>query len=130
MASTTSTSTPATTTRGSTSSNKDHQTQTNLNLSANFAHPNTTSSASFSTTTTTNPKSPAAIGYDHEVYLQLMAGQGETIPKTPNQIYREERALRRTTRALDPAILDPQGDPSPVDFECAETQGAKERLTY
>lgn len=87
-----------------------------------------------------------------------MAGRGETIPKTPNQIYREvyisflpvsrpvhgdksqrtrlwlihvqERALRRTTRALDPAILDPQGDPSPVDLECAEREGAKERLRF
>ncbi|KAL4896767.1 hypothetical protein BDV59DRAFT_199117 [Aspergillus ambiguus] len=91
-------------------------TTTHLHLSANFAH---------------NPQSksphPSTIGYDHEVYLQLLAGREGAAQKTPNQIYREERARRRTTRALDPAILDPQGDPSPVDFECAENQGWKEK---
>jgi hypothetical protein len=38
----------------------------------------------------------------------------------------QERARRRTTRALDPAILDPQGDPSPIDFECAEVQSKRD----
>ncbi|KAF9892000.1 hypothetical protein FE257_002964 [Aspergillus nanangensis] len=84
-----------------------------LHLSANFAN---------------NPKSKSTIGYDHEAYLQLTAGRDETVEKTPNQIYQEERARRRTTRALDPAILDPQGDPSPVDFECAESEGLKDRV--
>ncbi|EAU36451.1 predicted protein [Aspergillus terreus NIH2624] len=108
--STTSTAVATATTATATASTGD----THLHLSANFAH---------------NPqtKSPP-IGYDHEVYLQLLAGREGAVQKTPNQIYREERARRRTTRALDPAILDPQGDPSPVDFECAENQGVKERL--
>ncbi|KAE8383541.1 hypothetical protein BDV26DRAFT_287381 [Aspergillus bertholletiae] len=89
--------------------NKNLLTETPLDLSANFAN---------------NRK--GAVGYDHEVYLQLTAGSNAE--KTPNQVYREERVRQRTTRALDPAILDPQGEPGPVDFECAEHEGVKERL--
>ncbi|KAL5359521.1 hypothetical protein BJX96DRAFT_148592 [Aspergillus floccosus] len=57
------------------------KTTTSLHLSANFAH---------------NPqaKSPP-IGYDHEVYLQLLAGREGAVQKTPNQIYREVRFPRR-----------------------------------
>ncbi|KAE8351938.1 hypothetical protein BDV28DRAFT_10575 [Aspergillus coremiiformis] len=80
-----------------------------LDLSANFAN---------------NRK--MAVGYDHEVYLQLTTGRNAE--KTPNQLYLEERFRQRTTRALDPAILDPQGEPGPVDFECAEHEGVKERF--
>lgn len=43
-------------------------------------------------------------------------------------ILSQERTRRLTTRALDPAILDPRGDPSSVDFECAEIQRKKDRL--
>ncbi|KAL4751757.1 hypothetical protein BDW72DRAFT_87295 [Aspergillus terricola var. indicus] len=31
-------------------------------------------------------------------------------------------------RALNPAISDPRGDPSPIDFECAESQRIRERF--
>ncbi|KJK62447.1 hypothetical protein P875_00095366 [Aspergillus parasiticus SU-1] len=89
--------------------NKNLPAESALDLSANFAN---------------NRK--GAVGYDHEVYLQLTAGRNAE--KTPNQVYREERVRQRTTRALDPAILDPQGEPGPVDFECAEHEGVKERL--
>ncbi|KAL4933851.1 uncharacterized protein BDV17DRAFT_286658 [Aspergillus undulatus] len=44
--------------------------------------------------------------------------------KTPTQKYREEWVRR----ALNPAISDPRGDPSPIDFECAETQRVRERV--
>ncbi|KAL2848567.1 hypothetical protein BJY01DRAFT_246291 [Aspergillus pseudoustus] len=89
-------------------------------LSANFAH---------------DPKIPFAVNYDQEVYLQLMAGEdgakagegGDTrkkLNKTPTQIYREEWVRR----ALNPAISDPRGDPSPNDFECAESQRERDRF--
>ncbi|KAL2808352.1 hypothetical protein BJX63DRAFT_38033 [Aspergillus granulosus] len=88
-------------------------------LSANFAH---------------DPKVPFAVNYDQEIYLQLMAGTegregegGETkkrLNKTPTQIYREEWVRR----ALNPAISDPRGDPSPNDFECAESQRERDRF--
>lgn len=31
-------------------------------------------------------------------------------------------------RALNPAISDPRGEPSSIDFECAETQKARDRF--
>ncbi|KAF7592195.1 hypothetical protein BBP40_000536 [Aspergillus hancockii] len=110
--STTTTTTTATTTTSTPNTRpkqKIHLGETPLDLSANFAN---------------NRKVP--VGYDHEVYLQLTAGKDAE--KTPNQVYREERVRQRTTRALDRAILDPQGEPGPVDFECAEHEGVKERL--
>ncbi|KAL4989155.1 hypothetical protein BDW68DRAFT_176276 [Aspergillus falconensis] len=90
-------------------------------LGANFAH---------------DPKAPFTVNYDQEVYLQFMAGEesdGTGTPdanknknknKTLNQIYREEWVRR----ALNPAISDPRGDPSPIDFECAESQRVRERF--
>ncbi|EAL89499.1 hypothetical protein KXW98_003979 [Aspergillus fumigatus] len=116
-----STSTPASRSRStSTSTSKFSTTVTastpsTLQLSANFAGAHTKSHAGNSN----------AVGYDHETYLQLTAGE-KAKEKTPNQVYREERARRRTTRALDPAILEPQGDPSPIDFECAEVQSKRD----
>ncbi|KAL3464675.1 hypothetical protein BJX64DRAFT_88028 [Aspergillus heterothallicus] len=99
-----------------------HQTRPSLyqGLRANFAH---------------DPKAPFAVNYDQEAYLQLMAGEegpgtgegGEArrkLNKTPTQIYREEWVRR----ALNPAISDPRGDPSPNDFECAESQREKDRF--
>ncbi|EAW10721.1 uncharacterized protein ACLA_051930 [Aspergillus clavatus NRRL 1] len=83
-----------------------------LQLSANFAG--------------AHSKSPNAVGYDHETYFQLTTAGGRSTEKTPNQVYREERVRRRTTRALDRAISDPQGDPSPIDFECAEFQAKRD----
>ncbi|KAI9375982.1 hypothetical protein BJX61DRAFT_539298 [Aspergillus egyptiacus] len=88
-------------------------------LSANFA----------------DPKAPFAVNYDQEVYLQLMAGEEEAgtpagtatkknKSKTPTQIYREEWVRR----ALDPAISDPRGDPSPIDLECAENQRVRDKF--
>ncbi|KAB8236218.1 uncharacterized protein BDW43DRAFT_308484 [Aspergillus alliaceus] len=111
MTTTTSTSTTTTTTPAKKPKTKPQtsQPETPLDLSANFAN---------------NRKVP--VGYDHEVYLQLTAGRNAE--KTQNQVYREERVRQWTTRALDPAILDPQGEPGPVDFECAEHEGVKERL--
>ncbi|KAL4941559.1 hypothetical protein BDV06DRAFT_179051 [Aspergillus oleicola] len=74
--------------------------------------------------------------------------------KTPKQIYRElyfsvyprrqnkggfhtlllhkrlilVRLKQWVRRALNPAISDPRGDPSPIDFECAEHQRVRERI--
>ncbi|EAW24852.1 uncharacterized protein NFIA_103400 [Aspergillus fischeri NRRL 181] len=112
-----STSTPTST---STSTSKSSTTVTasappTLHLSANFAGAHSKPHAG----------NPSAVGYDHEIYLQLTAGE-KAKEKTPNQVYREERARRRTTRALDLAILEPQGDPSPIDFECAEVQSKRD----
>ncbi|OJJ57554.1 hypothetical protein ASPSYDRAFT_90837 [Aspergillus sydowii CBS 593.65] len=110
-------------------------------LGPNFAH---------------NPKAPFTVSYDQEVYLQLMAGEEDAAQtgvapgssgsgsgsgtgpdagnrtagtkkntlKTPTQIYREEWVRR----ALNPAISDPRGEPSSTDFECAETQRARDRF--
>ncbi|KAL4955601.1 hypothetical protein BDW69DRAFT_182347 [Aspergillus filifer] len=98
-------------------------------LGANFAH---------------NPQAPGpyTVNYDQETYSQYMAdedaaalaaeaatGTGSTGPetkktKTPKQIYREQWVRR----ALNPAISDPRGDPSPIDFECAENQSVRERI--
>ncbi|CBF75833.1 predicted protein [Aspergillus nidulans FGSC A4] len=90
-------------------------------LGANFAH---------------DPKAPFSVNYDQEVYFQFMAGEEGTDTgspdanknknknKTLNQIYREEWVRR----ALNPAISDPRGDPSPIDFECAESQRIRERF--
>ncbi|KAL6236231.1 hypothetical protein BDW75DRAFT_117004 [Aspergillus navahoensis] len=100
-------------------------------LGANFAH---------------DPKAPFTVNYDQEVYLQFMAGEesaGTGTPdanknkkknKTLNQIYRERRGVclpylkEWVRRALNPAISDPRGDPSPIDFECAESQRVRERF--
>ncbi|PLB50355.1 hypothetical protein P170DRAFT_142353 [Aspergillus steynii IBT 23096] len=82
-----------------------------LLVSANFA------------TTTSIPSKPT-IDYDHEIYLQLTAEAGRPA-KTANQVYLEERARQKSTRALDPAISDPQGEPGAIDFECAEKQGER-----
>ncbi|ODH50203.1 hypothetical protein GX48_03624 [Paracoccidioides brasiliensis] len=72
--------------------------------------------------------------YDHEIYLQLTAGEDGTIEKTANQVYLEkltepahltvqERERLLQSRSQDPAVYDPQQDaPSPIDFECAERQ--------
>ncbi|KAK2768580.1 hypothetical protein FQN54_000436 [Arachnomyces sp. PD_36] len=58
---------------------------------------------------------------DHEIYLQLMAGENkEAVEKTANQLQLEERARLLDRRARDPAVTDPEGAPGPVDFECAE----------
>ncbi|KAL4910589.1 hypothetical protein BDW74DRAFT_172062 [Aspergillus multicolor] len=94
-------------------------------LGANFAH---------------DPKAPFTVNYDQEIYLQFMAaeegtdttGTGTGPPdlnkakknKTPKQIYREEWVRR----ALNPAISDPRGEPSPSDFEYAESQRIRERF--
>ncbi|OJJ05624.1 hypothetical protein ASPVEDRAFT_862034 [Aspergillus versicolor CBS 583.65] len=77
-------------------------------LGPNFAH---------------DPKAPFTVSYDQDVYLQLMAGEEDAV-KTPTQIYRE----KWVRRALNPAISDPRGEPSSIDFECAETQKAKDRF--
>ncbi|KKK23631.1 hypothetical protein ARAM_005625 [Aspergillus rambellii] len=90
----------------STASSHDAQ---SLYLSANFAH---------------NPKAPFAVNYDQEVYLQLTAGEDTKKNKTPPQLYREEWVRR----ALNPAVSDPRGDPSPLDFECAENQRVRDRF--
>ncbi|PWY95154.1 hypothetical protein BO94DRAFT_531063 [Aspergillus sclerotioniger CBS 115572] len=90
------------------------QQQQKPHLSANFAHPQS-----------------HQIDYDHEVYLHLMAGGDEkNKTKTPNQVYRQNIVRRHTTRALDPAVVDPRGqrDPSPLDLEWAESQRARDRL--
>lgn len=76
-------------------------------LSPNFAQPKSSSSNRLS------------IGFDHEVYLELTAGD-KAAEKTVNQIYLEERARRLQLRAQDPAVSGPQPGPSPIDFECAE----------
>ncbi|KAA8649892.1 uncharacterized protein ATNIH1004_002571 [Aspergillus tanneri] len=104
---------PTTTTTTKSSHKSSHK--SDLHLSANFANPSSSKS---------KPKSflPSTIDYDHEVFLQLTAGAGESV-KTANQ----ERARRRKSRALDPAISDPQGEPGAIDFEWAEYQG-KERV--
>ena len=59
-----------TTSTTTTKKNKNTPAETALDLSANFAN---------------NRK--GAVGYDHEVYLQLTAGRNAE--KTPNQVYRE-----------------------------------------
>lgn len=79
-----STSTPASRSRStSTSTSKFSTTVTastpsTLQLSANFAGAHTKSHAGNSN----------AVGYDHETYLQLTAGE-KAKEKTPNQVYRE-----------------------------------------
>ncbi|ODM22757.1 hypothetical protein SI65_00346 [Aspergillus cristatus] len=111
MASSTGNSSPAATTKSKPQSKSKSKKEDNEPpLSANFAR-----------------SSSSMIGYDHEVYLQLIAG-GKSSTKTANQVYREERTRHLTTRALDPAILEPRGDPSSVDFECAEYQRKKDRV--
>ncbi|KAE8145328.1 hypothetical protein BDV25DRAFT_144749 [Aspergillus avenaceus] len=112
---TTATTTTTTTTTTASKRSAKSPPETPLDLSANFAN-----------SRKSNFPHPMAVGYDHEVFLQLTAGKDAE--KTPNQVYREERVRQKTTRALDPAILDPQGEPGPVDFECAEHEGVKERL--
>ncbi|KAI9039961.1 uncharacterized protein KD926_008947 [Aspergillus affinis] len=87
-----------------------------LLVSANFAT-STTSSLSYNHYT----HSKSTIDYDHEIYLQLTAEDGRPA-KTANQLYLEERARQKSTRALDPAISDPQGEPGAIDFECVEMQ--------
>ncbi|OXV09931.1 hypothetical protein Egran_02306 [Elaphomyces granulatus] len=66
-----------------------------------------------------------SIEYDHETYLQLIAGD-RAAEKTANQIYLEERARQLLLRSQDPAISDPQGDPSSTDFECAQSHDAND----
>lgn len=129
MASSTGNSSPAVTTKSKPQTKSKSKKEDNEPpLSANFAR-----------------SSSSMIGYDHEVYLQLIAG-GKSSTKTANQVYREvcvlflydgmrkwrligqERTRYLTTRALDPAILEPRGDPSSVDFECAEYQRKKDRF--
>ncbi|KAK2785140.1 hypothetical protein FQN52_008626 [Onygenales sp. PD_12] len=60
--------------------------------------------------------------YEHEIYLQLTAGDDGIPEKTANQLHLEERSRHLTTRAHDPAVSDPQNSPSSIDFECAEIQ--------
>ncbi|KAL2005629.1 hypothetical protein VTN00DRAFT_10122 [Thermoascus crustaceus] len=96
---------PSTTTPTATTTTESMDTE----LCPNFAQPKSSSSNRLS------------IGYDHEVYLQLTAGE-KAAEKTPNQIYMEERARRLTLRAQDPAVSGPQAGPSSIDFECAENQ--------
>jgi len=62
-----------------------------------------------------------SIEYDHETYLQLIAGD-QAAEKTANQMYLEERARQLLLRSQDPAISGPQADPSSMDFECAQSQ--------
>ncbi|PGH27355.1 hypothetical protein AJ80_01067 [Polytolypa hystricis UAMH7299] len=102
-------------------------------FSPNFAQPSggRSSYTTTTTTTTTTTASDASwwkipIQYEHEVYLQLTAGESGHIEKTANQKYLEERALRRAFRAHDPAVSDPQfTTPSPTDFEFAQIQRIK-----
>ncbi|OJJ49298.1 hypothetical protein ASPZODRAFT_14020 [Penicilliopsis zonata CBS 506.65] len=61
-----------------------------------------------------------SIGYDHEAYLELTDGKGEA--KTPSQVYAEERNERLKSRAEDPAVFSPKGDPGPTDFECVQNK--------
>ncbi|PGH09088.1 hypothetical protein GX51_00842 [Blastomyces parvus] len=59
--------------------------------------------------------------YEHEMYLQLTAGDDGTIEKTANQLYLEEQRRRLHSRSQDPAVSGPEhNSPSPIDFECAE----------
>lgn len=82
----------------------------------NFAQPSPkiSSSSSSHTTPTTSPtttqphrtnSSPSTIQYDHETYLELLAGQNNRVEKTASQLYEEERARERSLRAQDPAVL-------------------------
>ncbi|CRG92342.1 hypothetical protein PISL3812_09399 [Talaromyces islandicus] len=79
----------------------------------------TPTSASTTSTATTffsrSPTSPSStIQYDHETYLELLAGKSRSVEKTASQIYREERARKLSLRARDPAVLS-----GPIDLDMA-----------
>ncbi|EED24532.1 conserved hypothetical protein [Talaromyces stipitatus ATCC 10500] len=92
-----------------------------LNMDKAIVHPNfakppdkDTSFPSPTTTQTLNNKSSSSstIQYDHETYLELLAGQSNLAEKTASQIYEEERARELSLRAQDPAVLS-----GPLDLE-------------
>lgn len=59
---------------------------------SNFAQPSKNASPSPTSPTTTKPHkstSPSTIQYDHETYLELLAGQSNSIEKTASQLYEE-----------------------------------------
>ncbi|EDN10557.1 hypothetical protein I7I51_01395 [Histoplasma capsulatum] len=61
--------------------------------------------------------------YEHEMYLQLTAGNDGVAEKTASQLYLEERRRRLHSQSQDPAISGPQQNcPSPIDFEAAEIE--------
>ncbi|EEA20125.1 hypothetical protein TMatcc_000100 [Talaromyces marneffei ATCC 18224] len=93
----------------------------------NFARPaakNASPSSPTSALTTTSPTttqspthnanstSTSTIQYDHETYLELLAGESNHVEKTANQIYEEERARELSLRAQDPAVLS-----GPLDLD-------------
>ena len=69
MASTSNTTTTSTSSKPSSS-----DPSTTIHLSSNFA---------------AKHQSSPSVEFDHEIYLQLMAGDSQAVPKTPNQVYRE-----------------------------------------
>lgn len=52
----------------------------------------TAAAAFFSRTSSISPTSPTStIQYDHETYLELLAGKSRSVEKTASQVYREVR---------------------------------------
>jgi hypothetical protein len=80
----TSTSTSTSTSKSSTTATATASKSSPLNLSANFAGAHSHSKV--------QAGNPNAVDYDHEIYLQLTAGE-KAKEKTPNQVYREVCAL-------------------------------------
>ncbi|KAH8697767.1 hypothetical protein BGW36DRAFT_174890 [Talaromyces proteolyticus] len=63
-------------------------------------------------TSSSSTSSFSTIQYDHETYLELLAGKSSSVEKTASQIYREERARQLSLRAQDPAVLS-----GPMDLD-------------
>ncbi|OKL60183.1 hypothetical protein UA08_04844 [Talaromyces atroroseus] len=112
------------------------------NFTGPFADKKTTTSAATATTAATtetttssrassnananaNVLSTSAIQYDHETYLELLAGQSTHVEKTASQVYREERARKLSLRAQDPAVLT-----GPLDLEIDVFGGDSTRYAY
>ncbi|QKX55563.1 uncharacterized protein TRUGW13939_02657 [Talaromyces rugulosus] len=89
----------------------------------------TTAAAFFSRTSSISPTSPSStIQYDHETYLELLAGKSRSVEKTASQVYREERARKLSLRARDPAVLS--GPIDLVDMGVFSTQGHVSEYLY
>lgn len=95
----------------------------------NTSTPSPTTTSPTTTTQTHKTTSPSTIQYDHETYLELLAGQNNHVEKTASQVYEEvgnplpsflrrrlaglwvngyggqERARELSLRAQDPAVL-------------------------